>query len=109
MRLAQRTIGSCKVKPQRVIADRAYDSDKLRDALGKRGIRLISPHRRGRAKPPRHDEQELLRYRRRWKVERLFAWIFCFRRTVTRYEHHERNFLGFVQIAAIMILTRQLF
>jgi transposase len=109
VRLAQRTISACKVKPKRVIADRAYDSDKLRLSLRKRGIRLISPHRRGRVKKPLQDGRELRRYCRRWKVERLFSWLFNFRRTVVRYEYHVRNYLGFVQLSAIMILTRQLF
>ena len=30
------------------------------------------------------------RYRRRWTVERLFAWLQVFRRLVTRYEYHPR-------------------
>ncbi|MBL9018110.1 MAG: transposase, partial [Myxococcales bacterium] len=42
------------------------------------------------------------------KVERLFAWIFRFRRLVTRYEEKSENFLGLVQLACAQILWRQL-
>ena len=107
--LAERTVRSSAIKPQRVIADRAYDSDKLRQALAKRGIRLISPHRRNRTKAPIQDGRTLRRYCRRWKVERLFSWLFNWRRTVVRYEYHTLNYLGFVQLACIIILARQLF
>lgn len=109
MTLAECTVRSSPIKPQRVIADRAYDSDKLRRALAKRGIWLISPHRRNRTKARTQDGRSLRRYCRRWKVERLFSWLFNWRRTVVRYEYHARNYLGFVQLACIMILSRQLF
>jgi len=38
----------------------------------------------------------------------LFAWIFRFRRLVTRYEHKAENFLGLLQLACAQILWRQL-
>lgn len=107
--LADSTVRSSPLKPERVIADRAYDSDKLRQALAKRGIRLISPHRRNRTKQPTQDGRTLRRYCRRWKVERLFSWLFNWRRTVVRYEYHVENYLGFVQLACLIILSRQLF
>ena len=47
------------------------------------------------------------RYCRRWKVERLFAWLQTFRHLVTRYDRHAENFLAFVQHACIVILSRQ--
>ncbi len=50
----------------------------------------------------------LRRYRRRWRVERLLAWLQNFRRLVTRYEYHATNFLGFVQLGCIVILLRHL-
>ncbi len=109
VKLADRTIRSCKVKPKRIIADRAYDSDKLRGTLKKRGIKLIAPHRKNRTKKATQDGRELRRYCRRWKVERLFAWLFNWRRTVTRYDYHVKLYLGFVQLACVLILTKQYF
>lgn len=91
--------------PARLIGDRAYDSDKLDEALRDSGIEMIAPYRRGRRKT--QDGRQLRRYRRRWKVERLFAWLFNWRRLVVRYEHHPENFLGLVQLACVLILLRR--
>ena len=102
--LAQRFLPT---PPPRLIGDRAYDSDPLDARLAQRGIALIAPHRSNR----RHKTQDgrvLRRYCRRWKIERLFAWLQNFRRLVTRYEYHAENFLGFVQLGCIVILSRYL-
>ena len=63
-------------RPERLIADRAYDSDAL-DA--EKGIELIAPHRRNRKKAKTQDGRRLRRYKRRWNIERLFAWLGNFR------------------------------
>jgi len=52
------------------------------------------------------DGRPLRRYRRRWKIERLFAWLQNYRRLITRHEHHAENFLGFVHLGCICILLR---
>jgi transposase len=44
---------------------------------------------------------------RRWKIERLFAWLLDDRRLTNRWERHPTNFLGFVQLGCICILLRQ--
>ena len=96
-------------KPARLIADLAYDSDPLDAQLARQGIELIAPHRANRSKLPTQDGRSLRRYRRRWKIERLFAWLQNFRRLVTRWDYHAANFLGFVQLACIVILVRNYF
>jgi transposase len=60
--------------PQNLIADNADDSDKLDAELRQYGIELIAPHRINRRNTTQ-DLRRLRRYRRRWKVERLFAWL----------------------------------
>ena len=90
--------------PERLIGDRAYDSDKLDETLRAGGVEMIAPHRTGRRKT--QDGRKLRRYRRRWKVERFFAWLFNFRRLVVRYEYHSENFLGLVHLARLLILLR---
>jgi len=90
----------------RLIGDKAYDSDALDDRLlEERGIELISPNRSNR-RIRTQDGRPLRRYTRRWKVERLFAWLHNFRRLVIRYERHAENFLGFVHLGCIVILFR---
>ena len=93
--------------PRRLVGDRAYDSDGLDRALARRGIQMIAPHRRGRRRPKTQDGRPLRRYRRRWRIERLFAWLQNFRRLVVRYERKATNFLGFVHLGCIVILLRQ--
>lgn len=48
------------------------------------------------------------RFKRRWKVERLFAWLYNFRRLVVPYEYHVENYVGLVQLACVIILLRHL-
>ena len=50
----------------------------------------------------------LRRYRRRWHVERLFAWLLRFRKLTTRYERKAENFLAFLQLGCIILLLRRL-
>jgi transposase len=95
-------------KPERLIGDRAYDSDQLDAALEAEGTEMIAPHRRGRKKKKTQDGRKLRRYKRRWKVERLFAWLGNFRRLVIRYERRVENYLGFVRLGCMMILLRYL-
>ncbi len=92
--------------PERLIGDKAYDSDPLAAQLAEGDVELIAPHRSNR-KVKTQDGRPLRRYRRRWKIERLFAWLYNFRRLVTRWEHDVVNFLSFVQLGCIVILLRR--
>jgi transposase len=53
------------------------------------------------------DGRAFRRYCRRWKVERVNAWLHDFRRIVTRWEYKSENDLAFVQLACICSLLRQ--
>jgi transposase len=94
--------------PARLIGDKAYDSDPLDEKLATEyGVEMISPHRCNR-KQMTQDGRPLRRYRRRWKIERIFAWMQNCRRLVTRWEYHIENFLGFVHLACLLMLLRHL-
>jgi transposase len=92
--------------PERLIGDLAYDSDPLDARLRAQGIDMIAPHKSNRIRSVTQDGRKLRRYRHRWKVERLFAWLHNFRRLVTRYEYHVENFLGFVHLGCMCIILR---
>ena len=95
-------------RPPRLIGDKAYDSDKLdRALLDRHGVEMIAPNRRNR-NVMTQDLRPLRRYKRRWKVERFFAWLGNFRRLVVRWEHHAANYLGFLELACVIILLRGL-
>jgi len=92
--------------PARLVGDKACDSDPLDRTLQEEyRIEMIAPNRRGR-KCRTQDGRKLPRCRKRWKVERLFAWMHNYRRLVTRWEYHVENFLGFVHLACLHILLR---
>ena len=108
VRLVEATL-DCRfleAQPERLIGDKAYDSDGLDKRLRERGIEMIAPNRENRKKT--QDGRSLRRYRRRWQIERLFAWLYNFRRLGIRYEYHAENFLGMVQLGLIIILLRHL-
>lgn len=94
--------------PQRMVGDKAFDSDPLDEKLKEeRGIDLIAPHRMNRRrKEPTQDGRPLRRHKRRWKVERLFAWLHNFRRVVIRWDYYPEHYQGFVQLGCILILLR---
>ena len=85
------------------LADRAYDSDPLRDELADDGYRLLAPHRRNRTKPSRNDGRRMRRYRRRFVVERTFGWLHSYRRIMVRHEWFSHLHIGFVYIASALI------
>jgi|SRR6266404_1490354 len=96
--------------PARLIGDKAYDSDPLdAEVLQQFGTEMIAPNKKNRrADRQKQDGRTLRRFARRWKIERLFAWLYNFRRLVVRYEYKSENYLGFLRLACVMILLRHL-
>ena len=96
--------------PERLIGDKAYDSDSLDVTLLQQyGIEMIAPNRSNRRPENQtQDGRSVRRYRRRWKVERLFAWLGNFRRLVVRYERHAENYLGWLHLGCAIVLLRHL-
>lgn len=94
--------------PERLIGDKAYDRDPLDKTLYEGwGVEMIAPNRLNR-KRMTQDGRALRRYKRRWKVERLFAWLHNFRRLVVRWEYREDNFTAFMYLGCAIILLRYL-
>ena len=92
--------------PERLIGDKAYDSDGLDHQMREQyGIEVIAPHRSDR-KEPTQDGRPLRRYRRRWTIERLFAWLQVYRRLANRWEYHVENFFGMVRLGCMKIMLR---
>lgn len=86
-----------------LLADRAYDSDALRETLRKRGawgnIRLM-PNRENR------PAFSAWLYRQRNVVERFFNKIKQFRAVATRYDKRDDNFLASIKLASLRIWLR---
>ena len=90
-----------------LVADRAYDSDPLRDRLEERGLELVCPHKINRRKPKRQDGRTLRRYRKRWIIERTIAWLQNYRRIVIRWDRYVSIYRAFLHVACIMILLNR--
>ena len=94
-------------RPVPLLADRMYDGDDWRDALLALGYDLVCPHRRNRVRPVRQDGRKLRRHRRRWAVERTFAWLKAERRLATRHERRPELYLALFQLkCALLRLAR---
>jgi IS5 family transposase len=66
---------------RRLLADRAYDADRLRRELRQADVTPIILGRRNRKTPIRHDKR---RYKDRWRIEAAFCRLKDFRRVATR-------------------------
>ena len=86
--------------PKRLIADKAYDAESLRQWLKARRIKAVIPSTATRTKPYPLDRQA---YRRRNQIERLFCRLKNWRRVATRYDRLAQNFL--VALALIAAIT----
>jgi len=118
VRLAEETLAMIRIgrrhrsgrprqKPARVIADKGYDSDALRERLWRRGVVLIAPHRSNRCRTAPQDGRVLRRYQKRWIVERSIAWLGNFRRLVVRYDRSLTIYRAFIHVACLMIVLRR--
>jgi transposase len=99
--------GRPRKRPERLVADRGYDSNKLRAALMRRGIEPIIPARRNNRRATHQDGRKLRRYRHRWIVERTFAWLGHFRRLVVRYERLVTTYSGLFHLACAMLTLKR--
>lgn len=105
--------GRPRKRPQRLVADKGYDSRAFRHALRKRNIQPIIPHRhylnpraKHRGRPPGTYAKE--QYQGRWKIERSNAWMDNYRRVTTCWDRTATAFTAFVTLACIVICLNQL-
>ena len=84
-----------------VIADKGYDGDEFVATIEASGAEAVIPPKKNRIFKREYDE---VLYKERNLAERFINRIKQYRRVATRYEKTARNFLGFVHLAAIMIL-----
>jgi transposase len=108
------------IQPAELWADRGYASRAHEQALADRQIqsRISQPRRPGQPLPPGHPVREVWRgkqrrlktadphARHRWPVERTNAWLKALRRIGTRRDRKADNYLAFLHLGMIVILTR---
>ena len=97
--VAERLIN--RVEPaERMLGDKAYDSNELRDELKERGTKPVIPNRSNRKRPFSFSKRL---YKLRWRIESAFNRLKDFRRIATRYDKLARNYLASVCLAAALV------
>ncbi|HEV8390813.1 MAG TPA: IS5 family transposase, partial [Dongiaceae bacterium] len=86
-------------RPNRLLADRAYDARSLREQLAERRIKAVIPPNPTRKHPHRYDKTA---YKGRNVIERMFCRLKDFRRVATRYDKRADIFLSTVLLAATL-------
>lgn len=77
-------------------ADKAYDSDAIRDELKQRGIRAVIPPKSNRTRTIRYSKRL---YRQRNSVQRVLGHLKINRAIATRYDQLPDSFLGMLYLA----------
>jgi transposase len=90
-------------KGQTLLADRAYDSDALRNTLAERGAKANIKPMPNRVNIPKFNKKL---YGKRNLVERFFNKLKHFRAIATRFEKHDANYLALVKLASARIWMR---
>jgi len=82
------------------LADKAYDSNALRETIVAMKAEAVIPSNRSRKVIIPHDAEA---YRHRNRIERCFNRLKHFRRFSTRYDRRTIHFNGFALLAAATI------
>jgi len=86
-----------------VLADKAYDSNGLREIIAQMAAEAVIPSKRNRKVFIPHDTGL---YKQRNRIERCFGRLKHFRRFATRYDRRTIHFAGFIHLAAAMLWLR---
>jgi len=110
MLYAEGTLEAIPVRktPRRLIGDKAYYSQVWSEVFLRRfNTVLIAPAKKNYLRPV-SDGRKLRRLKKRYKVERLNAWLKNFKRLRTRWEVYLANYLGFLTLGCLEIYLRHL-
>jgi len=90
-------------KAKHVLADKAYDSNAIREIIEAAGAAAVIPCNPTRKRLIPYDFEI---YKARNRIERCFNKLKHYRRIATRYDRRDIYFLAFIQIACCMLWTR---
>ena len=99
--------GRPRTRPQRLIADKGYDSNAVREMLEGRGIEPVIPARENNTVATHQDGRTLRRYRRRWIVERTISWLQNFRRLVMRWDRSSDIYTALAHLACALVVMKR--
>ena len=88
---------------RRLVADRGYDSNAIRQLIAARGAEAVIPPSSSRVRQIPYDP---IAYRQRNLVERLWCRLKDWRRIATRYDKIATNFLAATHLVATLYWVR---
>jgi transposase len=93
-------IGAAPNYPAALLADKAYDADRIREDLKRKGIKPVIPPMWARVEDIRYDRRL---YKKRNGIERHIGFLKQNRRIATRYDKTARSFFAFLCLAAVKL------
>ena len=91
------------VNASAVLADKAYDTNEVREWLKERGIKAVIPPKSNRKE---EIECDFWLYKERHAVECMFGKLKHYRRIATRYEKKAINYMGMLSFASVLLWLR---
>ncbi|MDD1627414.1 MAG: transposase, partial [Methylococcaceae bacterium] len=86
-----------------VLADKAYDTNELREWLASRGIKAVIPPKSNRKEEIKCDYWH---YKERHAIECMFGKLKHYRRIATRYEKKAINYMGMLSLSSALLWLR---
>ncbi len=98
-------VGADELLPQidaeALIADKAFDAERVRAVLKRRGIKQVIPFKKNRLHPTEFDK---VLYKERHLIENFFCKLKQFRAIATRYDKCSSHFLSGIYLVSCLIL-----
>lgn len=92
--------GRPRLRPRKLVADKAYGSRQFKRHLRRRGIQPVIPRKRNQKRGRPHNAAL---YQERNIVERFFCRLKHFRAVATRYDKRATTYLATVMLASIVL------
>lgn len=93
--------GRPRIRPKKLVADKAYGTKSFKASLRRRGIQPVIPRKRNQKRGRPHNARL---YRERNLVERFFGRLKHFRAVATRYDKRASTYLATVLLASIVMI-----
>ena len=110
VRVPKQGRGRPSTRIKELAMDTAFDSQDLRWALRRQGVRASAPERKRRGKRRQKGPHPKLYpvSQERWLVERVNAWHDNYRGLVVRYDRKAAHYRAYVVLSAILLCLRRL-
>ena len=108
-RIAPKIISKIKVSGDYLLADKAYDSNKIREMIKSKKIKSIIPRRKYKNRRTKSLKKKHVQiYKKRIIVENFFAWIKAYPKINCIYEKTSESFKGLLLLSISILIYKRL-